>query len=61
MPLKWWAEVPGLGLVVQEWGNGGRLQVFATRDAMAMASMSPGRVAWMGAVVRGVQSLSHQS
>ncbi len=48
------ALVPGLGLVVRENGNGGRLQVFATPDAVAMASMSAPRVAWMVAVVRGV-------
>jgi hypothetical protein len=46
------AVVPGLGLVVREYGNGGRLQVFATPDAMAMASMSPARVSWMCAVAR---------
>ncbi len=44
--------VPGLGLVVREWGNVGRLQVFATPDAIAMAAMSPDRVAWMTAVAR---------
>jgi hypothetical protein len=47
--------VPGLGLVVREAGNGGRLQVFATPDAVAMAAMSPARVAWMGAVARGLR------
>lgn len=46
------ALVPGLGLVVREAGNGGRLQVFACRDAVDMASMSPVRVAWMAAVAR---------
>jgi hypothetical protein len=45
--------VPGLGLVVRDLYNGGRLQVFATRDAVAMAAMSPSRVAWMVAVARG--------
>jgi hypothetical protein len=45
------AVVPGLGLVVRELGNP-RLQVFATPDAIAMAAMSPVRVAWMGAVAR---------
>jgi hypothetical protein len=47
------AVVPGLGLVVRERGNG-RLQVFATPDAIAMAAMSHMRVAWMGAVARAV-------
>jgi hypothetical protein len=47
--------VPGLGLVVREAGNGGRLQVFATPDAVAMVAMSPARVAWMGAVARGLR------
>jgi DNA-binding beta-propeller fold protein YncE len=47
------AVVPGLGLVVREAGNR-RLQVFATPDAIAMATMSPARVAWMAAVARGV-------
>jgi hypothetical protein len=45
------AVVPGLGLVVREFG-GCRLQVFATPDAIAMASMSPDRVAWMLVVAR---------
>jgi hypothetical protein len=47
------AVVPGLGLVVREFGSG-RLQVFATPDAIAMAAMPPVRVAWMAAVARGV-------
>ena len=48
--------VPDLGLVVRdsEDGNSGRLQVFATPDIIAMAAMSPNRVAWMTAVARGV-------
>jgi hypothetical protein len=45
------AVVPGLGLVVREWGNP-RLQVFATPDTIAMAAMSHVRVAWMTAVAR---------
>jgi hypothetical protein len=45
--------VPGLGLVVREYGNR-RLQVFATPDAIAMAAMPLVRVAWMAAVARGV-------
>ncbi len=48
------AAVPGLGLVVREAGKGGRLQVFGTPDAIAMAAMSPVRVTWMAAVARGV-------
>jgi hypothetical protein len=48
------AVVPGLGLVVREDGNDGRLQVFATPDAIAMAAMSPCRVAWMTVVARAV-------
>jgi hypothetical protein len=52
------AVVPGLGLVVRDRGIRGRLQVFATPDAIAMASMSTSRVAWMGAVARAV-SHSH--
>jgi hypothetical protein len=47
------AVVPGLGLVVRELFNW-RLQVFATPDAIAMAAMSPVRVAWMVAVARAV-------
>ena len=45
--------VPGLGLVVREYGSA-RLQVFATPDAIAMATMPPVRVAWMAAIARGV-------
>jgi hypothetical protein len=41
------ALVPGLGLVVREYMNDGRLQVFATPDAIAMGGMSVARVAWM--------------
>jgi hypothetical protein len=48
------AVVPGLGLVVREADNDGRLQVFATPDAIAMAAMSPCRVAWMGVVAVAV-------
>lgn len=43
------AFVPGLGLVVREFGNRGRLQFFATRDAIAMAAM---RTTWMATVAR---------
>jgi hypothetical protein len=45
------AVVPGYGVVVREFGQFGRLQVFTTPDAMAMAAMSRLRVAWMFAVV----------
>jgi hypothetical protein len=48
------ALVPGLGLAVREWGNGGRLQFFTTHDAIAMASMSAVRVGWLVAVARAV-------
>jgi hypothetical protein len=47
------ALVPGLGLVVREDGNHGRVQFFATPDAIAMASMSAARVGWIVAVARG--------
>jgi hypothetical protein len=47
------AVVPGLGLVVRE-NRGSRLQVFATPDAIAMAAMSPHRVAWINVVARSV-------
>ncbi len=47
------AVVPGLGLVVRESGNE-RLQVFATPDTIAMAAMSPHRVAWMTVVARAI-------
>ena len=46
------ALVPSLGLVVREYGNGGRMQFFATPDAIAMSSMSAVRVGWMVAVAR---------
>ena len=46
--------IPGVGLVVRETGNSGRLQVFATPAALAMAAMSPHRVGWLVGVVRGV-------
>jgi hypothetical protein len=45
------AAVPGLGLVVRDIHG---LHVFATPDAIAMAAMSPTRVAWMAAVARAV-------
>jgi hypothetical protein len=48
------AVVPGLGLVVREDGNYGRLQVFATPDAIAMVAMLCMRVAWMAAMARAV-------
>jgi hypothetical protein len=49
------ATVPGLGLVVRELKNNGRLQVFATLDTMAMyTNMSGIRIAWMCTVARAV-------
>jgi DNA-binding beta-propeller fold protein YncE len=47
------ALVPGVGPIVRE-GNGRRVQVFATTDAVLMASMSACRVGWIIAVARGV-------
>ncbi len=47
------ALVPGLGLAVREAGTNGRVQLFATPDAIAMASMSAVRVGWLVAVARG--------
>ena len=54
------AVVPGLGLVVRETENGGRVQVFGSPDVISMAVMSRHRVGWMVAVARSVaaQSLS---
>jgi hypothetical protein len=51
------AVLPSLGLVVREWGNRGRLQMFATPDTVAMAAMSCMRVAWMSAVARAVRRI----
>jgi hypothetical protein len=51
------AALPCVGLVVRDLGDEGRVQLFATPDAIAMASMSPCRVAFMGAVARAVQQL----
>jgi hypothetical protein len=48
------ALVPGLGLAVREAGTNWRVQLFATPDAIAMASMSAVRVGWMVAVAQGV-------
>ena len=51
------AVVPGLGLLVR----GTRvLQLYAHPDALAMAAMSPGRVAWMGAVARAQLAMQPQ-
>jgi hypothetical protein len=47
------ALVPGVGLVVRDNG-GGALKFFTTPDALAMASMSAARVAWLVAVARGI-------
>jgi hypothetical protein len=46
------ALVRGLGLVVREDGNYGRMQFFATPDTIAISSMSAARVGWMVAVAR---------
>jgi hypothetical protein len=51
------AVVPGLGLVVRE-HDGCRLQVFATPDTIAMATMSPVRVSWMTGVARASRCAS---
>ena len=48
------AFVPGLGLVVREFGNGGRVQFFATQDAIAMAAMSVMKTTWMATVARAI-------
>lgn len=49
------ALVPGVGLLVRDVGHGlGRLQVFASVDDIAMASMSRDRMAWLVAVARGI-------
>jgi hypothetical protein len=53
------ALVPDLGLVVRENDNGGRCQVFASPDAIAMASMSACRVAWMVGVAQGTARRTH--
>ncbi len=51
------AIVPGLGLVVREFSNGGRLQCFATADAVAMAAMSVSKTTWMMAVARSARMI----
>lgn len=63
------AVVPGLGLVVRDYGGAsghlglvlrdygeknGRLQVFCTPDVISMLTMSEVRIAWMATVARGV-------
>ena len=48
------ALVPGLGLIVREWENSGRLQVFSTPDLLAMRAMTVARVGWMIATYRAV-------
>jgi hypothetical protein len=50
------AAVPGLGLVVVRHDTG--VQFLATPDAVAMASMSSCKVAWMAAVRRGLLALT---
>jgi hypothetical protein len=47
---------PGLGLVVR---HDTGVQFFATPDAVAMASMSLWKVAWMTAVCRVGDSIAH--
>jgi hypothetical protein len=42
----------GLGLIVREYFNEGRLQFFGTSDAIAMATMSTARLGWLVAVAR---------
>lgn len=50
------AVVPDLGLVVRDKGKGGRLQVFAHPDTIAMwTNLSAIRLAWITAVMRGVR------
>jgi hypothetical protein len=49
------ALVPGLGPVVRHEKG---VQFFATPDAVAMAAMSPCKVAWMVAVCRGLVALT---
>jgi len=52
------ATVRNIGLVERE----GRVQVFATYDAIAMAAMSVERVQWMAVVARGIlQSCMHHT
>jgi hypothetical protein len=50
------ALVPGLGLVVREFGNEGQVRFFASPDTIAMASMSTSRVGWMVAVARAIRA-----
>jgi hypothetical protein len=49
------AMTPSLGLAVRDsqYKDGGRVQIFATPDAIAMACMSSAHVGWMGSVVLG--------
>jgi hypothetical protein len=53
------ALLPDPVLVVRDGAEGGRLQIFATPDAIAMASMSAARVGWMVAVARAIVRRSH--
>lgn len=46
------ALAPGLGFVVREWGNKGRLQVFSTPEVRRMHELSATALAWMGCVAR---------
>jgi hypothetical protein len=55
------AFVPGLGLVVRERDNGGRVQFFATPDVVAMASMSAIRTSWMMTVALAITKKERQT
>jgi hypothetical protein len=48
------ALVPGLGLVVREFGTEGQVRFFTSPDTIAMACMSTSRVGWMVAVARAI-------
>jgi hypothetical protein len=51
------ALVPGLGLMVRDYQDGGRLRLFATPDAIAMAAMSISKATWMMAVARSTRMI----
>ena len=46
------ALVPDVGLVVLDGSKGGRVVLYSTPDALAMAAMTPLRVGWMVGVAR---------
>jgi len=52
--------VPDWGLVVRERGASGRVQVFATRDMIAMDTMSRARLAWIGVVARVLSQVKYR-